>query len=73
MTEGHTPSERAKVQGFNDFLIFGTITIAAVSSGNLLHFFGWNIVNYGVLPFLGVVLLLILWLVRQQAREAAAA
>ena len=73
LTEVHTPSERAKVQGFNDFLIFGTITMAALSSGNLLHFFGWNIVNYGVLPFLCVVLVLILWLVRQQSREAAAA
>jgi MFS family permease len=73
LTEVHTPSERAKVQGFNDFLIFGTITMAALSSGNLLHFFGWNVVNYGVLPFLCVVLVLILWLVRQQSREAAAA
>ena len=73
LTEVHTPSERAKVQGFNDFLIVGTITMAALSSGNLLHFFGWNIVNYGVLPFLCVVLVLILWLVRLQSREAAAA
>jgi MFS family permease len=73
LTEVHTPSERAKVQGFNDFLIFGTITMAALSSGNLLHFFGWNVVNYGVLPFLCVVLVLILRLVRQQSRAAAAA
>jgi predicted MFS family arabinose efflux permease len=73
LTETHEPSERAKIQGFNDFLIFGTITVAAVSSGNLLHYFGWTIVNYGVLPFLCLVLLMVVWLVRAEARKAAAA
>ena len=73
LTEVHTTSERAKVQGFNDFLIFGTITVAAVSSGNLLHFFGWDVVNYGVLPLLCLVLILVLWLVRFERRQRAAA
>ena len=73
LTQTHEPSERAKIQGFNDFLIFGTITMAALSSGNLLHFFGWQIVNYGVLPFLCIVLVLVLWLVRSEARKPAAA
>lgn len=73
LTETHEPSERAKIQGFNDFLIFGTITVAAVSSGNLLHYFGWTIVNYGVLPFLCLVLLMVIWLVRSEASKAAAA
>ena len=69
LTEMYTVNERAKVQGFNDFLIFGTITMAALGSGNLLFFFGWQIVNYGVLPFLAAVLLLVLWLVRSEARK----
>ncbi len=73
LTETHEPSERAKIQGFNDFLIFGTITVAAVSSGNLLHYFGWTMVNYGVLPFLCLVLLMVIWLVRSEARKVAAA
>ena len=73
LTETYEASERAKVQGFNDFLIFGTITLAAVGSGNLLHYFGWTIVNYGVLPFLCIVLGLVLWQARSEARQAAAA
>ncbi len=73
LTEVHSPSERAKIQGFNDFLIFGTITMAALSSGNLLHFFGWQIVNYGVLPFLVAVLLLVLWLARSRHSKTSAA
>jgi len=70
LTETHTPSERAKVQGFNDFLIFGTITMAAVGSGNLLYFFGWETVNYGVLPFLASILLFVLWQMWADAQES---
>jgi len=73
LTETHEPSERAKVQGFNDFLIFATIATAALSSGNLLHYFGWDVVNYGVLPFLGAILMFVLWQARVEARRAAAA
>ncbi len=73
LTDTYDISERAKIQGFNDFLIFATIATAAISSGNLLHYFGWRTVNYGVLPFLAVILLLVLWLARSQRRHTAAA
>jgi MFS family permease len=73
LTETHEPSERAKVQGFNDFLIFATIAASALSSGNLLHYFGWQVVNYGVLPLLVGVLVFVLWQARVEARRAAAA
>lgn len=54
LAECHTPEERAKVQGLNDFLVFGTVTASSFASGALLNAFGWNAVNYGVLPLLGV-------------------
>jgi len=73
LTETHDASERAKVQGFNDFLIFATIASAALGSGNLLHYFGWEVVNYGVLPFLGAILIFVLWQARVDARRTAAA
>jgi predicted MFS family arabinose efflux permease len=73
LTEVHEPSERAKVQGFNDFLIFATIATAAFSSGNLLHYFGWATVNYGVLPFLVGILVFVVWQARAEARRTAAA
>lgn len=57
LTETHHPSERGKVQGFNDFMVFATVALAAFSSGNLLHFFGWDVLNYGVLPVLVLVLI----------------
>ena len=54
LAECHTPEERAKVQGLNDFLVFGTVTASSFASGALLDSFGWNAVNYGVLPLLGL-------------------
>jgi MFS family permease len=48
--ETHLPSERNKVQAFNDFLIFGMMAIGSFSSGQLLANFGWSAVNIVVFP-----------------------
>jgi MFS family permease len=50
VTETHRPSERAKVQSFNDFLVFGTMVIGSFSSGRILIDFGWEMVNLIVFP-----------------------
>ena len=60
------PEEQAKVQGFGEFLIFATITVASLSSGALYATFGWNITNAIIaLPLMVVVLLFILPSVRR--------
>jgi MFS family permease len=48
--ETHTPQERNKVQAFNDFLVFGTMTVGSFLSGQLLADFGWSVVNLVVYP-----------------------
>lgn len=71
LAECHTPEERAKVQGLNDFLVFGTVTASSFASGALLNAFGWNAVNYGVLPLLGLatsVIAIALWRQRASAQ-----
>ncbi len=45
LTETYSPSERAKVQGFNDFIVFGTMVLATLSSGILLQYSDWIGVN----------------------------
>ncbi len=68
LTRTHTQAERAKVQSFNDFLVFGMVTVASFSSGALLQTLGWQAVNWGVAPLMMTVLAAILWLrVRQPA------
>ena len=68
LTEAYRPSERAKVQATHDFLMYGAVTIATFSSGSLLNNVGWQAVNWAVLPFLVVALLMIVVLGVQQKR-----
>jgi len=62
LTETYRPEERAKVQGFNDFLIFATVAISALSSGQLLNAFDWQTVNYGVSPLICLAVFCVLGL-----------
>jgi MFS family permease len=52
LTETHTPAEKAKVQGANDMAIFITMAISSASSGWLFSAKGWELMNYGAIPFL---------------------
>lgn len=40
--ECHRPEEKAKVQSFNDFLVFGTMAFGSFLSGSLLTAYGWD-------------------------------
>ena len=62
LTRTYAPEERAKVQALNDFMIFGTATFAAFSSGALLAGFGWTTVQLAVMPAVALVAAAILWL-----------
>lgn len=42
--ECHRPEERARVQSFNDFVVFGTMAFGSFLSGSLLTSYGWNVV-----------------------------
>ncbi|MBV1864170.1 MAG: MFS transporter [Rhodobacteraceae bacterium] len=65
----HTPEERGRVQGMNDFLVFGMVTIASLSSGGLMNCSGgsavegWNAVNLAMIPFLMLAFGALIWLV----------
>jgi len=54
LTRTYSPEERGKVQAFNDFMIFGTSTVAAFSSGALLVGFGWTTVQLALLPAVAI-------------------
>ena len=72
LTETYRPDERAKVQGINDFLVFGTVALASFVSGGLHTAFGWNAVNYGVLTPIVVTLGATLWLMAYRRRAQPA-
>ncbi|MFO1303455.1 MAG: MFS transporter [Burkholderiales bacterium] len=64
LTETYAPAEKARTQGFNDALMFTTMTLASFSSGALVSGPGWEVMNYTVLSLLVPVVLAIVWYVR---------
>lgn len=73
LTEAYRPEEKTKAQGANDFMIFLTMATSSFSSGALVTSRGWDMLNYGALPFLVLVSCAILWLARQRRMPAALA
>lgn len=72
LTYTYHPVERFKVQAVNDFIIFTTVAAASLSAGYLQHHFGWQSVNIGVLPLLGIILLSIVYLTFKKRKAALA-
>jgi len=62
LSTAHSSAERAKVQGLNDFLVFGLVAIASFSSGALLSSFGWASVQYAMIPALTLAAISLAWL-----------
>ena len=68
LTSAHAPSERGRVQGMNDLIVFGGVTVASFSSGGLMNCSGgsvqagWTAVNMAMLPFLVLAGGALIWL-----------
>jgi predicted MFS family arabinose efflux permease len=58
----HQPEDRARVQGLNDFLVMGTVTLASAVSGVLMAQFGWQAVNLAMIPLLALAAAALIWL-----------
>jgi MFS family permease len=66
VTECHRPSERARVQGFNDFTIFGVTTCGSLMAGVLLATVGWATINWLLVPVTLGGIASVVWLMMQQ-------
>ncbi|MGC3936723.1 MFS transporter [Roseobacter sp. EG26] len=64
----HEPHERGRMQGLNDLLVFGGVTLASLSSGGLMNCSGgtpqegWAAVNIAMIPFLVLAGGALIWL-----------
>jgi MFS family permease len=72
VTQCYRPEERYRVQSFNDFLIFGSMTISSFASGALLARLGWTFVNGVVLPPVLIAAALLMWLSLRDRRAGQA-
>jgi MFS family permease len=72
LTETYRPEERAKVQGSNDFFVFGIQAVSSVSAGALILGSGWSTLNQLAIPGVALTALAttILWLARRRAIAA---
>ncbi|WP_420960071.1 MFS transporter [Brucella sp. IR073] len=50
VTETYRRSEKGKIEGLHDFLLFGTVAIASLMSGTTLTVYGWDVLNWIVVP-----------------------
>jgi MFS family permease len=73
LTEAYRPEERARAQGINDLSMFTLTAIASFSSGVVMTTSGWRAVNLAALPFIGVALAAVWWLLRKPRVRAAKA
>lgn len=65
----HRPEEQARVQGLNDFLVMGMVTLASLSSGALMAGLGWQAVNLGAIPLVSLAAAALIWLVLREGAK----
>jgi hypothetical protein len=73
LTEAYREEEKAKSQALNDFMVFTTVSLTSLSAGALQYHYGWEAVNWGVTPLIGVILLATLGLMWRRRGAAVAA
>ncbi|UXM96520.1 MFS transporter (plasmid) [Bartonella sp. HY329] len=56
-----TPQNKTKMQGINDFIVFGSVAVSSFLSGVLLESAGWVIINLLVFPIVLAILIPLLW------------
>lgn len=71
----HEPHERGRMQGLNDLLVFGGVTVASLASGGLMNCSGgsaqegWTAVNMAMVPLLFLAGAALLWLMLRPDTE----
>ena len=66
LTQTYRPEEQARVQAFNEFMVFGTTAVTALASGAISNVMGWQVLNLGVVLPVVVAAASALWLIRQR-------
>jgi predicted MFS family arabinose efflux permease len=49
-------SEKGKVQGLHDFILFGSVALGSLASGAVYNAWGWDMLNWVVFPVTGLCL-----------------
>lgn len=77
LASAHSPQERGRMQGLNDFIVFGGVSMASLASGGLMNCSGgspqdgWTAVNLAMAPLLALAGGALIWLVLQHREPYA--
>ncbi len=70
VTESYRPSEKNKVQGIHDFVLFGTVAFASLMSGRVFVSHGWDMLNWVIFPVTAFCLVALYWSTVLEKRSA---
>ncbi len=56
VADTYRPSEKGKVQGIHDLVLFSSVAFASLMSGAVYNAYGWNMLNWVVFPIVAVCL-----------------
>lgn len=77
LASSHSAEERGRLQGLNDLIVFGGVTVASFASGGLMNCSGgsaqagWAAVNIAMVPFLMLAGAALIWLVLRPKDQMA--
>ncbi|WP_281168333.1 MFS transporter [Thalassospira lucentensis] len=71
LTENYRPSEQARVQAINEFVVFGTVAIGSLSAGTIYAASGWITLLYSAALPVGLVLLVVSVYALRRPRQMA--
>ena len=71
VSETYRDSEKSKVSGVHDFLLFGSVAFGSLASGQVYNSWGWDMLNWVVFPVVVLCLTALAWLMLAERRPAA--
>jgi MFS family permease len=72
VAESYAPNEKGKVQGFHDFVLFGSVAFASLMSGAVYTAWGWEMLNWVIFPVAALCLVALAFLTVNSRRLASA-
>jgi len=73
VASSYRDSEKGKVQGLHDFILFGCVAFGSLMSGAVYNHWGWDMLNWIVFPVTGICLLALALLAMKRTPAVAAA
>lgn len=69
LTTAYQPAEKAKVQGMNDFLVFGFSAMGSLLAGQMQARLGWNTLNLSMIPAIIIAMMLVWYTGRSKIKN----